>query len=945
MKRPLLLIALLVVSGLVAIACSDSKNTAGVKTYSGTLIQITLDSRTGPSQTKWQLEEASHKRYWITWARPVYIPPANSAVTITGQLEKETIRKAKALNAVPRHSVLRTLKEGETVQGPTNMAWIAYTWTGVPAPWTKAEIESYGLTDTISVKKFWEAMSFGKVKPVRVEPDVYGPYTLSIPQDCNKPYAEEQARLKANANGFSEGNYSNFQFIYPEPSGKLCSTSADSPGKRSAISIGNTGTEGLSSSAYPGGPSGAKGVQYMAHEIAHNFQAKHAGALICANGATGLPYTSAETGCQNNPQEDFGFAYGNEYDTEGQGFRSNNWNARLKWQLGWWTSSQVKEVTETGNYTVEPDETNEAGIHLLAIKRPGVAPCTPSGNSAYCKEYYYVEFHQPIKPWSDYTEIEAAHPTRGAALYDGAWVQLSGAPETTANKHETRLLYMNPTVSPCCSEDEWITKAVALKASQTYEETAAPHIKIKTESVSAAGAVVKVTIPPGGEIPKGVDAKGVSASQVAVTWNAVANATSYKLYRDGVLIVDGIESGPRWLDSERIPNKSYSYTVRAVTSEGTSELSAPATGLTLGTDSARGGIVGWVDTGKEEGLAEKVPLALAKVEVKKGAEAAVETTTSEKGFWFIKELAAPVNTEYTVKITKSGYFSNSRVTVVIPNHAQLHIVNLGANGVGGEILWKGDGSEILEKQWSEVAFWNGTSCTKEVAPKVSLEGTHYKLETTGEPVESSAHKRAIRFETFSSDGGCYTEDSRVELANFNTRGFKAGDEAWFAWEVSPGGTTTAGILPQWHAKGGCGNPPVSVDMATDGSLHVEVSYRAPGATCPNPPTNQHTGKSGVPALTAKMKVGEWTKIVTRIKFNEGAASECDPAKESGCKRGEVEVFVNGKEEFLKVGMPTMGEGEVKTRIGIYDGLGVANKVYIAGFTAATTREKAEENAF
>ncbi len=241
----------------------------------------------------------------------------------------------------------------------------------------------------------------------------------------------------------------------------------------------------------------------------------------------------------------------------------------------------------------------------------------------------------------------------------------------------------------------------------------------------------------------------------------------------------------------------------------------------------------------------------------------------------------------------------------------------------GTVYWEGGGvTNRAYQQWSEVDYSGGATCQILAPPtKASLENTHLKEETTGFSATAGVG-RALLFKTFGNDAKCY-EHIRSELANFGARGFKPGDEVWFAWEVSPGATSSPGILPQWHAKGGCGNPPVSVDMATDGTKRVEVSTRkVPSAIC-------ETGNDKT-KLTAKMNIGAWTKIVTRIKFAE-------------TETGEVEVFVNGVKELLKTSERTVGEGEVKTRIGLYTD--EASEVYTAGFTAASTQEAAELNAF
>ncbi len=355
-----------------------------------------------------------------------------------------------------------------------NVAWMAYTWGDTPAPWTKGEIESVTLTNAISVKKLYEQASFGRAK---VTGQVYGPYTISTPKACFSETAENETLARAKADGYVAGNFTNIQYVFPTALPECNAGGSGWPVQKSWISMSK-----LTDPSYSGGPPNGAGVHLSAHELAHNFRVQHAEAIWCSEGpsgtSVGLPYTNAETGCESDS--------GNPFDTMNAGGQSNNFNAREKLQLGWWEPSQVETITKSGNYTIRPDETNVAGIHLFEIKRTGL-PIE--------KEYYYLEFHQPTKPFSDYTEIEAANPERWKHLYGGAFVLLGPSPGN--QKEDTHLLYTNPTVvSPVWGTQEvfrnWEDQAVALPPGKTYEDSES-HLKIKTESVSAAGVVVKVT--------------------------------------------------------------------------------------------------------------------------------------------------------------------------------------------------------------------------------------------------------------------------------------------------------------------------------------------------------------------------------------------------------------------------------------------------------------------
>ncbi len=934
MKRPLLLIALLVVSGLVAIACSDSKNTVAVKTYSGELVRIVAD--TPKPQEGYRLRKGSNssETYELRFKRPPYIPPPNTEVTLTGKLEGKTIREAKVLTSIPRAAA--TAKRTVTTLGTKKVAWIVYTWEDTAAPWTKFEVEGVtltgstgvtgptGATGPMAIKKFYEAESFSKVK---VEGHIYGPYIIKAPKSqCNTP--DPEAKAKAEADGYIDvekagTQYTNVQYVSPVNTACLYNGSrweglAERPGNESWINSSSI------TGAFSGGQANENGVFTMSHEIGHNFGLEHAHDFPCKTGDTGLPFTNAFTGCTVK-------LYGNNFDILGNGRRNNNFGASEKSRFGWWESSQIKTVTTTGNYTVEPAETNAAGTHLLVIKRPGKV-----GD----EEDYYVEFHQPLVPFSDFTKIQAGNPEYWEALYGGPWVVLSsGQGEEVHN--DSLQLFMAPTAAkPETEATRWGYVAVALPPGKTYTNSV-DEVKLKTESASSAGAIVKVTFGAPNAPPTGVVATGVSASQVAVTWDAAPGAISYELFRKATsqegppttLVAGQIEEGPRWLDTERAQVTSYEYCVKVVTAEGTSACSSNATGITLGAKPEKGGIVGWVDTGKEHGIAEKTPLELAKVEVFKGAELKGSATTSSKGFWFIKELAAPENTQYTVKITKSGFFPNSRSTVIIPNHAQLHIVNLGANNVGGEIFWKGDGAEALYKQWSRV-FQQGACGVESTASNTNNE--HIKLFTTGTIAEGSAQGRATQYA--SKTGDICFEHPRSELgtdgksASAKNGIYTNGDDVWTAFEFyfpsaaegKPGYVWGSG-LAQWQDVTLHCNPPFGFGTNTE---ELWMSVERGGCT------DKNINKAEKVGAVVRNK---WYKVVVHGVFSTSDTT------------GKVEVFFDGASTpVISVTHHTIhtegtGSGQDVARTGPYPEVGT--ELYIAGYTAASTREKAEDNAF
>jgi hypothetical protein len=62
--------------------------------------------------------------------------------------------------------------------------------------------------------------------------------------------------------------------------------------------------------------------------------------------------------------------------------------------------------------------------------------------------------------------------------------------------------------------------------------------------------------------PTNVKASAVNESSINITWNAVTNAQSYNLYRDGALITN--VKGSQYTDTNLKPNREYSYSLTSV---------------------------------------------------------------------------------------------------------------------------------------------------------------------------------------------------------------------------------------------------------------------------------------------------------------------------------------------------------------------------------------------
>jgi hypothetical protein len=101
------------------------------------------------------------------------------------------------------------------------------------------------------------------------------------------------------------------------------------------------------------------------------------------------------------------------------------------------------------------------------------------------------------------------------------------------------------------------------QAGTVRETVASGGLSLQNGSVTVSASAPLAT-------PAGLVAAALSASQVNVNWQVVANANHYEIWRSigGAFVVAGTSSGAAFADTNVVAHATYVYRVRAVSSEG-----------------------------------------------------------------------------------------------------------------------------------------------------------------------------------------------------------------------------------------------------------------------------------------------------------------------------------------------------------------------------------------
>ncbi len=299
---------------------------------------------------------------------------------------------------------------------------------------TADEVRSVMFTAPDSVNAYFREQSLGATSFTgarRADGDVFGWYTIpNDPSRCSYTSWGPAAARLAKAEGVDLSAYDHTIYVFPRVASCQWSGSAQTPGKE----------------LYVHGPFT---LRVVGHEIGHNLGVHHAASYRCTDD-TGRRTPLGGTCTENE--------YGDPFDIMGAA-SSRHGSSFHKAQWGWLSEQTVRE---SGTYALAPAEFPVAESRLLRIPRPGGT-------------FLYLEHRQPFG-----TYFEKFSPDDPAVL--GVSIRLA------KDLDEIELSRLIDTVPESGSFDD-----APLGVGRTFTDTAA-RISITTESISPAGAVVRIEL-------------------------------------------------------------------------------------------------------------------------------------------------------------------------------------------------------------------------------------------------------------------------------------------------------------------------------------------------------------------------------------------------------------------------------------------------------------------
>lgn len=297
----------------------------------------------------------------------------------------EPIKKDKVLAAV------------DTTGNQKNAVILVNFQNDTSQRFTKQTANNIMFTNSNSVNNYFQESSYGKAS---ITGDVFGWYTLPINKTCNYTAVLNQAVASSDSD-INFQNYSGIVIAMPASCGWAGLAYVGKINVATADGLVRTRVAWIRDASF--------NLRVVGHEIGHGFGVWHANAYECGSSAIAASCSSA--------------AYGDPYDMMGSS-GSGHFNAYHKEQFAWFDSEDIEVVTTSGDYVLEPYQTNTANPKVLKIPRD----LNSQGNPT---TWHYLEWRQSFGFDSGLS----------GDVYNGALVHYA---RKYSNTGDTQLLDLSP---------------------------------------------------------------------------------------------------------------------------------------------------------------------------------------------------------------------------------------------------------------------------------------------------------------------------------------------------------------------------------------------------------------------------------------------------------------------------------------------------------------------
>jgi hypothetical protein len=310
------------------------------------------------------------------------------------------------------------------------------------------------------VHDYYQEISYGNWN---FQADVYGPYRVPLPADCNLPTVDALARNAAAADGHTIPSDISVGVSMPSGTGLGCACGLAWVGDAPA-----TGSPSIATTALWSGCQDDNGI---AHEFGHNFGWSHASKAHCNGVAMRRDVYNA---CSVEE-------YGNHFNTMGNGL--GHPNAFQKSTMGWLTGCNTVRVATDGDFELAPIQTSSNAVQALQIPTGDVNGGAPT--------YYYVEYRNPGD-----AKFNAEDGSTVRELGPGLHVSIGR--EFTSNDGDGRSLILDMSAG-ALADPGYVDPRLTPGRSFTDPDG---RVTIRFESTSGDAARVHVSFP-GGSAPGG----------------------------------------------------------------------------------------------------------------------------------------------------------------------------------------------------------------------------------------------------------------------------------------------------------------------------------------------------------------------------------------------------------------------------------------------------------